>query len=225
LRVVKLDDQVETRQIRIDVTPLPPAAPVITRFTVDPSFQISAGQCVNLTWDVQGIVTKITVTSNGGAIWDSAPVRGTLQNCPPATGIVSYLIEVTGPGGSNRAQRYVTVIAQATPTPPPALTAVPPPLTPTPTATPLSIPPVINVFAINPGAVVKQQCATLMWDVSGNVTSIRIFRAGFVILDNGMLAGTAQECPMASGNLAYRIEARNLAGQVTTRELTLIVNP
>ncbi len=98
-------------------------------------------------------------------------------------------------------------------------------LTPTPTVTPLSIPPVINVFAINPGAVVKQQCATLMWDVSGNVTSIRIFRGGFVILDNGMLAGTAQECPMASGNLAYRIEARNLAGQVTTRELTLIVNP
>ena len=78
---------------------------------------------------------------------------------------------------------------------------------------------------MNPGVVTKQQCATLSWDVSGDVNSVRIFRAGVVILDNGMLSGTALECPTASGNLTYRIEARNLAGQVTTRELTLIVNP
>lgn len=212
LRVVKPDDQVETRQIRIDVTPVP-NAPMIARFTVDPSFQISAGQCVNLTWDVQGDVTKVTLTSAGLAIWDSAPVRGTLKNCPSGSGGVSYAIDATGPGGSNRAQRDITVIAQ------------PPPLTPTPTVLPPPTAPVINVFSINPGAVVKQQCATLSWDVSGSVNSVRIFRNGIVILDNGMLAGTAQECPMAPGNLAYRIEARNLAGQVTTRELTLIVNP
>ena len=222
LRVVKPDDQVETRQIRIDVTPLPPTAPVIARFTADPSFQIFAGQCVNLTWDVQGQVTKVTLTSNGAAIWDGAPVRGTLQNCPTGIGIASYVIDVTGPGGSNRAQRDITVIVQPTPTP--ALT-VSPGLTPTPTATPPPVAPVINVFSINPGAVAKNQCATLSWDVSGDVNSVRIFRSGVVILDNGMLTGTAQECPTTSGNLTYRIEARNIAGQVTARELTLIVNP
>jgi hypothetical protein len=81
------------------------------------------------------------------------------------------------------------------------------------------------VFTLNPGAVVKQQCTTLSWDVSGNVNSVRIFRGGIVLLDNGMLAGTAQECPAVAGNLAYRIEAQSLNGQVTARDLTLIVNP
>ncbi|MBI5031941.1 MAG: transporter substrate-binding domain-containing protein [Chloroflexi bacterium] len=221
LRVVKPDDQVETRQIRIDVTPLPPTAPVIARFTADPSFQIYAGQCVNLTWDVQGQVNQVKVTNNGTIIWDGAPVRGTLQNCPSGIGVASYVIDASGPGGSNRAQRDVTVLAQPpTPTPAPPLTVVPP-VTPTPP----SGAPSINVFAINPGAVTQQQCATLVWDVSGNVNSVRIFRGGVIILDNGMLAGTALECPTAPGNLTYRIEARSLAGQVTTRELTLIVNP
>jgi polar amino acid transport system substrate-binding protein len=222
LRVVKPDDQVETRQIRIDVTPLPPTAPVIARFTTDPGFQISVGQCVNLTWDVQGEVTRVTLTNNGAVIWDSAPVRGTFQNCPSGTNVASYVIDVSGPGGSNRAQRDIMVVTPATPTPP--LTALPP-LTPTPIVTPSPAAPIINVFTINPGAVTLQLCATLSWDVSGNVNSVRIFRGGVVILDNGMLAGTVLECPTTLGNLTYRIEARSLAGQLTTRDLTLIVNP
>jgi ABC-type amino acid transport substrate-binding protein len=228
LRVVKPDDQVETRQIRIDVTPLPPTAPTIARFTVDPGFQIFLGQCVNLTWDVQGDVAKVTLTGNDAAIWESAPVRGTQQNCPSSVGVVSYVIDVTGPGGSTRSQRDITVVAQPTATPPPTtapFVPTPTPQPPTPTVPPVPVAPIINVFTINPGAVTKQQCATLAWDVSGNVNSVRIFRSGIVILDNGMLAGTAQECPTASGNLTYRIEARNLAGLITTRELTLIVNP
>lgn len=230
LRVVKPDDQVETRQIRIDVTPLPPTAPTIARFTVDPSFQIFLGQCVNLTWDVQGDVNKVTLTGNGATVWESAPVRGSQQNCPSGIGVVSYVIDVTGPGGSTRSQRDMTVIARPTATPPPTTAPfVPTPTTlPLPTPTPTALPPltpIINVFTINPGAVTKQQCATLSWDVSGNVNSVRIFRGGIILLDNGMLAGTAQECPTELGNLAYRIEARNLAGLVTTRELTLIVHP
>ena len=230
LRVVKPDDQVETRQIRIDVTP-EPNAPVIARFTVDPSSQISAGQCVNLMWDVQGNVSKVTLISAGLAIWDNAPVRATLKNCPSGSGSVSYVIDATGPGGSNRAQRDITVIAQPTPVPQPPTPTIPPSLPtptvrPSPSPTPTALPaPVINVFSINPGAVTQQQCATLSWDVSGSVNSVRIFRGGVVILDNGMLTGTAQECPTAPGNLLFRIEVRNLTGQVTTRELTLIVNP
>ncbi|CAG0985799.1 L-cystine-binding protein FliY [Anaerolineae bacterium] len=207
LRVIKPDDQIETRQIRIDVTPVP-NAPVIARFTVDPNFQILAGQCANLAWDVQGDVTKVTLTSNGAAVWDNAPVRGTLQNCPTGTGVVSYVIEATGPGGSNRAQRDVTLVAPLTPTP------VPPPPGPA-----------INAFAINPNAVIEQQCATLSWDVGGNVNSVRLFREDVVILDNAMPHGTAPECTTTPGTVTYRIEARNLTGQVSTREVILIVNP
>lgn len=207
LRVVKPDDQIETRQIRIDVAPVP-NAPVIARFTADPGFQIAAGQCVNLTWDVQGDASKVTLSSNGAAIWDGAPVRGALQNCPPGVGVVSYVIAASGPGGSNRAQRDVTLVAPLTPTP------VPPPPGPA-----------INAFAINPNTVIEQQCATLSWDVGGNVNSVRLFRNGIVILDNAMLAGSAPDCSTAVGTITFRIEARNLAGQVATREVILIVNP
>ncbi len=207
LRVVKPDDQIETRQIRIDVAPVP-NAPVIASFTADPGFQIAAGQCVNLTWDVQGNASKVTLSSNGAAIWDAAPVQGALQNCPPGAGVVSYVIAASGPGGSNRAQRDITVIAPLTPTPAP-----PPPG------------PVINAFAIDPNTVIEQQCATLSWDVGGNVNSVRLFRNGIVILDNAMLAGSAPDCSTAVGTITFRIEARNLAGQVATRNVILIVNP
>ncbi len=207
LRVIKSNDQIETRQVRIDVA-IVPNAPVIARFTVDPGFQIVAGRCVTLTWDVQGDASKITLSSNGAAIWDGAPVRGTLQNCPPGTGIVSYVITANGPGGNNRAQRDVNVIAPLTPTP------IPPPPGPA-----------INAFAINPNAVIEQQCATLSWDVGGNVNSVRLFRNGVVILDNAMLNGTAPDCSTTVGTITFRIEARNLAGQVATREVILIVNP
>ncbi len=122
--------------------------------------------------------------------------------------MVSYVIAVSGPGGSNRAQRDITVIAPLTPTP------VPPPPGPA-----------INAFAINPNAVIEQQCATLSWDVGGNVNSVRLFRNGIVILDNAMLAGSAADCSTAAGTVTSRIEARNLAGQVATREVILIVNP
>ncbi|MBI3914635.1 MAG: transporter substrate-binding domain-containing protein [Chloroflexi bacterium] len=207
LRVIKSNDQVETRQVRIDVAVVP-NAPVIARFTVDPGFQIVAGQCVTLTWDVQGDASKVTLSNNGAAIWDGAPVRGTLQNCPPGTGVVSYVIAANGPGGNNRAQRDITVLAPLTPTP------VPPPPGPA-----------INALAINPNAVVEQQCATLSWDVGGNVNSVRLFRNGVVILDNAMLNGTAPDCSTTVGTITFRIEARNLAGQVATREVILIVNP
>lgn len=207
LRVVKRDDQVETRQIRIDVAPVP-NAPVIASFTADPGFEIAAGQCVNLTWDVQGNASKVTLSLNGAAIWDGAPVRGALQNCPPGSGVVSYVIAASGPGGSNRAQRDVTVVAPLTPTP------VPPPPGPA-----------INAFAINPNTVIEQQCATLSWDVGGTVDSVRLLRNGIVILDNAMLAGSTPDCSTAAGTITFRIEARNLAGQVATREAVLIVNP
>ncbi len=207
LRVVKPDDQIETRQIRIDVAPVP-NAPVIARFTADPGFQIAAGQCVNLTWDVQGNASKVTLSSNGAAIWDGAPVRGTLQNCPTGAGIVSYVIAASGPGGSNRAQRDITVIAPLTPAP-----VTPPPG------------PAINAFAIDPNTVIAQQCATLSWDVGGNVNTVRLFRNDTLILDNALLAGSVPDCSTAAGTITFRIEARNLAGQLATRQVILIVNP
>ena len=95
------------------------------------------------------------------------------------------------------------------------------------TATPVPPPPgpAINAFAIDPNVVIEQQCASLNWDVGGAVNSVRLLRNGIVILDNAPLAGSVTDCSTAAGVITFHIEARNLAGQVATRDVILTVNP
>lgn len=85
--------------------------------------------------------------------------------------------------------------------------------------------PAINAFAISPNTVSEQQCGTLSWDVGGTVSSVRVFRNSVVLLDNAPQAGTAPDCSTTAGTITFRIEARNPAGEVATREVSLIVNP
>ncbi|MBC8445719.1 MAG: transporter substrate-binding domain-containing protein [Chloroflexi bacterium] len=140
LRVVKRDDSVETRQIRIEVEPVV-GPPVIARFTVQPEYQILVGQCVNIQWEVRGEVSQVKITSNQVALWDGAPLSGSLQNCPPGVGNVAYAIQASGPGGTSRAQKNVNVI-EPTATPPPTDTPPPPPTdTPVPPPTDTPVPP------------------------------------------------------------------------------------
>lgn len=91
-------------------------------------------------------------------------------------------------------------------------------------AAPLPLP-AINAFTINPNTVSEQQCGTLSWDVGGTVNSVRVFRNSVVLLDNAPLVGTAPDCSTTAGTITFRIEARNLAGEVATREVSWIVNP
>ena len=122
LTVIYNNGASETRSITIYVTPAPVGAPVINLFTVTPS-QIQPGQCVNVQWDVAGSVTQIVLTRGGTTIWANAPVRSTMQDCPPGTGSVTYTLVATGPGGQSQGQQYVNVVAPPTAVPP---TAVPP---------------------------------------------------------------------------------------------------
>jgi len=132
LRVVHLDNRVEVRQIRIEVEPVV-GAPHIARFTVDPPHQITVGQCLDIQWDVQGEVSKVTILRNNAPLWDDAPVRGNYQDCPPGAGGMEYAIVATGPGGTSRLVRHINVVESATATPVP---------TPAPEA------PVIHAFAV-----------------------------------------------------------------------------
>ena len=132
------------------MTPAPVGAPVINLFTVTPS-QIQPGQCVNVQWDVAGSVTQIALTRGSTSLWNGAPVRGTLQDCPPGTGTVTYALVATGPGGQSQGQQYVNVAAPPTAIPP---TAVPPTAVPPTAAPPTAIPPTaIPPTAIPPTAV------------------------------------------------------------------------
>ena len=142
LTVIYNNGTSETRSITIYVTPAPVGAPVINLFTVTPS-QIQPGQCVNVQWDVAGSVTQIVLTRGGTTLWADAPVRGTMQDCPPGTGSVTYTLVATGPGGQSQGQQYVNIVAPPTAVPPTAVppTAVPPTAVPPTAVPPTAVPP------------------------------------------------------------------------------------
>lgn len=220
MRVLKLNNLVEVRQVSVFVI-LNPVAPDINRFTVEPN-QIIGGQCVQIQWEVIGDVTNIILTRNEEILWDDASLSGTREDCPPGTGERVYGIEVTGPGGVIRAQRFVAIIEPTTS--PPTTTPITATMTPTsvpPTETP--VPPTINAFAAVPNQILVGECIQVSWDVGGNVKLIQIIRNGAVILDNAPFNGSGQDCLEEPGPYEYLIEASDSDGKISSREITVNV--
>ena len=140
LRVVLLDGQVVTSQVVITVTSVP-GAPQIDQFSMNPLGPVTLGQCVTLQWRVQGSITRVLLARDNVPLWDLAPYQGSLNDCPPAAGQYTYILKVTGPGGTAQANQFLQVNApQPTNTPvpptftpvPPTYTSVPPTYTPVP---------------------------------------------------------------------------------------------
>jgi hypothetical protein len=106
---------------QINVTQQAPAAPVIARFSSSPQGQLVQGQCLELTWEVQGAVTRIALVRNGTPLWDGAPASGSLPDCPPDAGFYTYEIQAWGPGGGPVKQSFgIDVTPQTGPAPNPA---------------------------------------------------------------------------------------------------------
>ncbi len=225
LRVVKLDNSVEIRQITVFVEQVP-GAPVIERFTVDPPNQIMAGQCVDITWAVTGNVSTVKLTRDSVDLWPGgAPISGTMQDCPPGTGQVVYTLEAVGPGGTSRLQRPITIAPQPTPVvtntpaPPEATdTPIPPPATGTPIA------PVIYSFLVNPTQIEAGQCVIVSWQVGGDVSQIDLLRDGQLIVPNAPFSGSIQDCLNSSGNYTYRLQVLGRNGQTESDEKTVTVS-
>ena len=224
LRVVKLDNSVETRQITIFVEQAP-GAPVIERFTVDPPSQITIGQCVDITWAVTGNVSTVKLTRANVDLWPGgAPISGTLQDCPPNAGQVVYTLEATGPGGTSRLQRTINVA----PKPTAVVTDTPPPPqatnTPTPIpVTPSPIPPVIYSFTADPQQISSGGCVIVSWQVGGDVSKIDLLLNGAIIVPNAPFSGSIQQCLDASGNYIYRLQVVGRNGQTEFDEKTVTV--
>jgi len=206
LRVVKNDSSVEIRTVTVHVTPNA-SAPVISRFTVEPPYEITLGQCVQITWAVQGTVDTVILSRNGIVIWPNAPFSGTMQDCPAATGEYNYGIEATGPGGTSRLQHYIRVTTPAaTPTSAPAATLPPP----TPTAI---ADPVIYSFSVMPNQVTIGQCVNVAWSVGGNTDQIQILKNNEVVMDNAAFRDSVSDCNLpTAGITSYGIQATNNAG-------------
>jgi polar amino acid transport system substrate-binding protein len=209
LRVVKRDNAVDARQIRINVQPST-EAPNITRFTVDPANQITLGQCVTIRWTVEGNIDKITLWYNGSALWEGAPSRGNTQHCPEGTGSASYSLEATAIGGAtSRAQNNINVVDGAT-------------ATPVPTAAPEE--PVIYSFSVMPNQIAEGDCVDINWSAGGGAAYIRVLRDGAAIVDQGPLTGHGNDCPAPAGTYTYGLEAYNATGQSVSQQQTVNVS-
>ena len=193
LRVVKGDGSVDTRQITINVEAAP-QAPAIDRFTVDPHNQITLGQCVDVRWEVSGDVNRVQITVNGNSLWDAAPVKGQIQDCPSSPGNMAYGIEARGSGGVSRGHQNVNVVGQATATPAP-----PPP----------SDQPVIHSFSAQPDQIAAGSCVDLRWQTGGGTSWINLWRDDDMVWENAPLGGQVQDCPKGLGTLQYRLIAYN----------------
>jgi hypothetical protein len=198
LRVVNQDGSVTTSQITINVTPVT-NAPNITQFYADPP-QVTAGQCLNLFWEVQGQVNNVVLRRNNNTVWDGAPVKGNWQDCPPSPGTYSYQLTATGPGGTSQAVQNVNASQPTQPTPTPVPTEAP--------ATPTPIPqPVIYGFSADPPQIEQGQCVTLAWTTGGGTEFTRVRKGDAVLLDNGPQNGNIQDCPAELGTVTYMLEA------------------
>ncbi len=228
MRVVKVDGSVEVRQTTLTVIPNA-QAPKITRFTVEPPYSVTLGQCVLITWKVEGNVSTVNIFRNDTAIWTNAPFSGNRQDCPPATGQYTYKIEASGPGGNSVASQTIQVVDQATPVPTSTVPPEQPTSTPVPTQapeTPMPIPdPVIYTFSATPNEVETGQCVTVGWSVGGSTDQVQILKNGSVVYDNAPLQDSVQDCETSSaGTINYSISATNKAGGSASQDAQVTVH-
>ena len=207
LRVVRNDGNVEERQIAITVRPNV-NAPTIAQFVAAPA-QVTVGQCVQLQWDVQGSVTRITLSNQFRVIWDNAPSRGNTQDCTGAPSVIEYKLVATGPGGTSQALQHVTVVSPAT-------------ATPVPTAPPTQ--PTINTFTVVPAQIQAGECVQITWSTSGATWLVRLLRNNVLVLDNANLVGSAQDCLQYPGSYTYQLVASTANGQSISRDQSVLVS-
>ncbi len=208
LRVVHTDGSIEQRAIHINVAPAVDA-PYITYFLVDPPGQITLGQCVNVAWEVVGNVSNVNIYSNDRLLWQNAPYRASLQDCPASPGQYNYRIEARGPVGMSQANHLTLVVEQ------PAFTPTPPP---PPTQ------PIIYAFSVEPTHIAAGMCVTIGWQTGGSTTYVQVLRNGQIILDGMPLAGTQQDCYAPRGEDVYELRAIDGTGQMSTATVRVQVD-
>ncbi len=221
LRVERQDGTFVTRQIRIDVA-ASPVAPVV-QFNSSPEFDVFIGQCVLLSWNVQGRVDRVALLRDGSPLWGSAPAVGSHSDCPNRAGVVTYELQVFYAGGAVRQQRAINVRQGGLlPTP-----------TPIPPFPPGNAPPVINRLSASEQAPVGS-CVWVSWELGGGTTYARLLRNGQLYGDNAQSVtniaaysgnGNGDCNTPAAGVIVYRLEAFNASGQSTAREVTTQVTP
>jgi cystine transport system substrate-binding protein len=85
------------------------ALPLAAWLTTDPESSVELGACLKLSWGVRGQPANIQLMRDQIVLWANAPAAGSMEDCPPAAGSVTYGILASAPGQTIQTQRVVTV--------------------------------------------------------------------------------------------------------------------
>jgi hypothetical protein len=166
----------------VQVVPPPTAAPPTPTLSV-PAFNLRAdapsialGQCTTLRWNVGGVQAVY--------LWDGVVRQGvggndSRQVCPAVT--TTYRLEVVA-NDNQVLQDALTVVV-------------------TGDARPANI----DLFAVDPNSILRGQCSTLRWQVSGPTRSVQLFdgQSLFALAPSGEVG----LCPQVSTVYSLRVTA------------------
>jgi len=206
LRALLTSGSTEIRQIQIQVIGGGGGGnPVIQNFVFTPGFQITLGQCVNITWNVTGNASNVRLTRNSNVVVNNGPISGSIQECPQQRGEYVYTLQAFGPGGQATAQRILNVVTQP------------------------GQGPVINSFNVSPSQLPTNSCTTVSWNVS-NATFVSVTRNNVGLPQSqaarGNITGSFQDCISQPGYFVYQIQAQGASGQTAVQQRAVTVfNP
>jgi ABC-type amino acid transport substrate-binding protein len=177
--------------IQVPAPPNPTPAPTQTpvpgiSFSVDRT-DITAGECVVFSWNVQNVQAVYFYAD--GENWQDNGVagQGSQKECPPYT--ITYYLRVVMADGSVQTRQITVNVKPGTQAPN------------------------VERFTVDPdNQITLGQCVDIRWKVSGDVNSIKITSNGNSLWDNAPIQGQTQDCPGAPGNVAYGIAASGPGG-------------
>ncbi|NCF69190.1 MAG: transporter substrate-binding domain-containing protein [Chloroflexi bacterium] len=179
-------------------TPAPTQTPAADiNFTVDET-HIQQGECVTFAWSVENI--QAVWFYPDGADYTKYPVtgQGTTTECPTQT--TTYNLRVLKRDGSVETRQVTIYVA------------------------PAEGKPSIDRFTVSPSAITSGQCVEIRWEVSGNVTNVRIGRNESVLWNNAPLSGRLSDCP-PNGTQTYYLEASGPGGTSRVQQNVSVVSP
>jgi hypothetical protein len=187
--------------ITVPGAPTPTPAPTQTPspnivFTADPT-TITAGQPVLFTWSTSNV--KAVYFYHDGQNWEDHGVVGVGQSTeyPPYT--INYYLRVINRDDSVTVKTRTITVNQ-----------------------PVGAP-VINQFYVDPPAITVGQCVNILWQVSGQVTTVSLIINGVAVWPNAPVSGSYQDCPAGAGQSTYQLQAQGPGGS-TQQQVTVNVS-
>lgn len=171
---------------RIPATETPSTPPVVINvFRVSPD-ELALGQCFTINWDygAREALSTVRLLRNSNVIAQDLLPNGATQDCPSEVGPITYSLQIVSVSQFGAQENVSVNVLGSQPQPP-----------------------VITTFIASPDQISVGQCLDLTWEFSGQDLALaQIFRGAEVIASDIAMNGTLQDCPVAPGQLIYRLQ-------------------